>query len=107
MFLGGSRKVKPADFTEGSQFLKAMPLVISPTSVKPHPPFASHFPPLGSQQGNILNHFVLYLEKLPDKSFGGLHKSVSSNYRAEVYSASVLLTLEVRGSDSFSRQTSV
>lgn len=46
-------------------------------------PSTFHFPPWGSQQGETLNHFVLYQEKLSDRSFCGLHKSVSFHYRAQ------------------------
>lgn len=45
----------------------------------PHLPF----PPSGSQQEHTLNHFVLYLEKLSDRSFCGQDKSISSCYRAK------------------------
>lgn len=74
----GSGRVKPADLTEGSPFLKAMPPVILPSPT-------SYFPPSGSQQGYTLNHFVLYLEKLSDRSFCEQHKSISSCYRAKKY----------------------
>lgn len=49
-------------------------------SFLPAPPIS---PPSGSQQEYTLNHFVLYLEKLSDRSFCGQHKSISSCYRAK------------------------
>lgn len=93
-----SGRGKASDFTEGSPFLRAMPLVIIPFST-------SNFPPSGSQQGYTLNHFVLYLEKLSDRLFCGPHKSISSCYRARNSLFFVLLTLEVLYTDGFSRET--